>query len=261
MRRSGKHSTRMGAILMSFFLSLFLLSCAQTGEAREPPERRDGPMQDKQYARLVTMLKQHITNEATQAVVVVKTPGELHRGTLYAMEHRGDTWQGAIHPFDIVIGRNGFARAGEKREGDGRTPSGMFPLGTVFGYAGTAPTKMPYRQATEKDIWVDDPGSPFYNRWIQRGSAVVRSFENMRLSDDRYKYGIVIEYNTRPVAAGHGSAIFFHIWKGEGLPTSGCVAMSEEHILRLIGWLDPSRKPVAVLGLSASEELPAPLTP
>jgi zinc D-Ala-D-Ala dipeptidase len=48
-----------------------------------------------------------------------------------------------------------------------------------------------------------------------------------------------------------GSAIFMHIRRGEGIPTEGCVAMSEEAMLRLLQWLDPSRKPVIIMGSSA----------
>ena len=57
---------------------------------------------------------------------------------------------------------------------------------------------MPYRQMTPNDIWVDDPASPDYNRLKKRGQTQARSFEDMVLPDDRYKYGIVIEYNTAP---------------------------------------------------------------
>ena len=70
----------------------------------------------------------------------------------------------------------------------------------------------------------------------------------MKLNDDRYKYGIVVEYNTDPVIKGAGSAIFIHVRRGENMPTLGCVALSESDILKVLGWLDPKRKPLAVLG-------------
>ena len=106
---------------------------------------------------------------------------------------------------------------------------------------------MPYRPMTPHDVWVDDPASPDYNRLKKRGETAARSFEDMVLPDDRYKYGIVIEYNTNPVIPGHGSAIFLHIWKNNTTPTAGCVAISEENILKLIRWLDPAKKPLIVI--------------
>jgi L,D-peptidoglycan transpeptidase YkuD (ErfK/YbiS/YcfS/YnhG family) len=70
----------------------------------------------------------------------------------------------------------------------------------------------------------------------------------MRREDDLYKYGIVVEYNTNPVIKGYGSAIFFHLWKGGGKPTEGCIALSEENLIRIIRWLDPAAKPLVVMG-------------
>ena len=44
------------------------------------------------------------------------------------------------------IGKGGFAPPGEKREGDGRTPSGLFGLGCAFGYPPSVDTGMSYRR-------------------------------------------------------------------------------------------------------------------
>jgi len=61
--------------------------------------------------------------------------------TLYALEKHKDKWQTVFEPFDAVIGRNGFAPTGEKREGDGRTPSGIYTLKMSFGYDSSVKTK------------------------------------------------------------------------------------------------------------------------
>lgn len=157
-------------------------------------------------------------------------------------------WTSAFpSPINAVIGRNGFAEPGGKREGDGKTPSGVYALEFAFGYTPEANTRMPYRKATEADVWVDDPESPDYNRWVS-GKTGASSFEQMRRSDGLYKYGIVIGYNTRPVVRGLGSAIFLHLWKGTGAPTSGCVAMAEKDLLRILAWLDPKKKPLIAMG-------------
>ena len=100
---------------------------------------------------------------------------------------------------------------------------------------------------TRQDIWVDDPRSPDYNRLKKRAETAARSFEDMVLPDDRYKHGIVIEYNTHPIIPGLGSAIFLHIWKDPATPTAGCVAISEENLLKLIHWLDPAKEPLIVI--------------
>ena len=171
------------------------------------------------------------------------------RTKLYTMEKRGNVWQMAFEPFDAVAGTNGFAEPGEKREGDGKTPSGIYPLKMTFGYDATIKTKMPYRQASADDIWVDDPQSDDYNRWVKRHETQAASFETIKRDDNLYKYGIVIEYNTDPVVKGNGSAIFLHIWKGNGTTTAGCVAVSEENILKILEWLDPAAEPLIITGI------------
>ncbi|RPH87979.1 MAG: hypothetical protein EHM66_01880, partial [Deltaproteobacteria bacterium] len=135
----------------------------------------------------------------------------------------------------------------EKREGDGRTPSGLYRLGTAFGNAESAVTKMPYRQALADDLWIDDPNAPDYNSWVKQGQTRATSYEKMRRDDDLYQYGIVIAYNTHPVIKNHGSAIFIHVWAGAESTTSGCVAMSEEDILKILVWLNPEANPVILI--------------
>jgi L,D-peptidoglycan transpeptidase YkuD (ErfK/YbiS/YcfS/YnhG family) len=107
---------------------------------------------------------------------------------------------------------------------------------------------MPYRQAIDDDLWVDDVHADDYNRWVKRGATKASSVERMKRDDNLYKYGIVVEYNTNPVIKGFGSAIFFHLWKGMGQPTEGCIALSEEDLIRVIRWLDPAAKPLTVMG-------------
>jgi L,D-peptidoglycan transpeptidase YkuD (ErfK/YbiS/YcfS/YnhG family) len=188
--------------------------------------------------------------ESAQILLVVDNSSFFSTKTnVYAMEKRDDKWQMAFEPFTAVIGRNGFAAAVEKREGDGKTPSGIYPLKTTFGYDEIIKTKMPYRQALTDDIWVDDPNADDYNRWVKKPDARAASYERMRRDDNLYKYGIVIEYNTDPIIKGNGSAIFLHIWKGEGVPTAGCVAVSEEDIIKIMGWLDPAASPLIITGI------------
>lgn len=187
--------------------------------------------------------------EAQRQVLLVADDSILFltRTTIHALEKTDSIWRQAMEPMDAVIGRNGFAPPGEKREGDGRTPSGLYMLGTAFGYAESAVTKMPYRQVVANDLWVDDPNAPDYNRWVKQGETSAASYEKMKRDDNLYKYGIVIEYNTAPVIKNYGSAIFMHVWKGPGSTTAGCVAVSEENILKILSWLNPAANPVILI--------------
>jgi L,D-peptidoglycan transpeptidase YkuD (ErfK/YbiS/YcfS/YnhG family) len=174
-----------------------------------------------------------------------KDPSSFHV-TIDALEKKNGIWYPVFPSFAGSIGEKGFAAMDNKREGDGKSPSGIFRLGIAFGYDPSVATKMVYRQATDDDFWVDDVNSEDYNKWV-KGKPNAASWEKMKRDDDQYKYGVVIEYNMAPIVKGRGSAIFLHVWKG-GESTAGCVAMSEEMILKILGWLDPAKKPLIVMG-------------
>ncbi len=182
--------------------------------------------------------------EVQQAVIVEAGQGVAAR--VSGWERKDSGWIQMLPPVEAVIGKNGLAPAGEKREGDGRTPSGIFELRRAFGYEPNVKTGLEYQAVTEKDFWVDAPASAFYNQWVT-GDVPEVSHEILRRPDDLYKYAIVIEYNTDPVIPGMGSAIFMHVWRGADQPTAGCVALAEADVLRFLHWLDARRNPVILL--------------
>lgn len=185
--------------------------------------------------------------DANQIIFVINDGYGKTTAKLYAYEKSGNQWQQMLEIIDVNIGRKGFAEIDLKREGDGKTPSGNFLLGPVFGYEPQIDTKLEYHQSTKDDFWVDDVDSEQYNTWV-KGKPNAKSFEKMVLDNDLYKYLIVIQYNTNPIIKGNGSAIFMHVWRDYNKPTAGCVSMSEENIVKLLKWLDPSKKPAIVLG-------------
>ena len=184
--------------------------------------------------------------ESEQLIFATNRDASLSFVTIQAVERNEGVWQIVFPKFSGSIGEMGFAAIDDKREGDNKSPSGVFPLGIAFGYDPSMNTKMPYRQATENDFWVDDANSEDYNKWVQ-GKPNATSWEKMKRDDDQYKYGVVIKYNTDPIVMGKGSAIFLHVWK-DGGATLGCVSTSEEMILEILGWLDPAKKPLIIMG-------------
>lgn len=198
-------------------------------------------------AETFNLITPKLPAESRQVFLVTEDPAGISLAKVTAWDQTDGAWQQVFPPIPSTIGRNGFVPVGNKVEGDGCTPLGVYRLGLVFGSEASAPTAMPYRQAQADDVWVDDPSSPEYNRWV-RGTPEASSYENLLRPDGMYKYGIVIEYNTGPVVAGKGSAIFVHLWREPGEPTAGCVAMDEASLLRILAWLDPAKRPVIVLG-------------
>lgn len=202
----------------------------------------------------------------SRQMIVVTTDGwDVDHGTLRTYVRDGTQWKEQGQASDVTIGRHGSAwgvglsppqhDGPVKKEGDGRSPAGVFRIGEAFGYAETNPTALPYRGLTASDYCVDVDGSPYYNQLVDEkkvgAAAVGGATEAMRRDlhfdgDRAYRIGFVIEHNPAG-RKGAGSCIFAHLWKSPTSPTAGCTAMTDATMERLLAWLDPSKKPVFVL--------------
>lgn len=223
-------------------------------------------------------------NNARQLVLVVTDDWNADHGVLRTYERAGAGWRETGKQEPVTVGRNGSAwGAGlhthvsggpDKREGDGRSPAGVFAIGSAFGYADTGITALPYQPMQRSHYCMDVDSSPLYNRIVDARevgtAAVAGSTEPMRLDlhnagDQRYRLGFVIEHNAA-AQPGAGSCIFAHLWKQPGQATAGCTAMADPTMARLLGWLRPDANPVFVLlprdqyrRLQHEWQLPAPV--
>ena len=148
--------------------------------------------------------------------------------------------------YSAVVGRSGIALENAKKEGDGYTPSGIYALGPAFGYSPHLKTGLKYIQVNDNDFWVDDVNSAAYNTWV-KGIPDAKSYEILKRKDDLYKMAAIIDYNAHPIVPGNGSAIFLHIWRNYRHPTSGCVALSERNVRRLLKELNQDKNPVIII--------------
>ena len=174
-----------------------------------------------------------------------------------AWEAKGDAWPG-------VVGRTGTAwgiglhgdgapnREGPiKKEGDGKSPAGVFAIDAAYGVAVEAPkgTKLPYETTASGD-WqcVDDPASDHYATIIDRKQVASdwQSHEEMLRNDTLYTWVVNVAHNPERVA-GKGSCIFLHVWGGKDSTTVGCTAMEEPRLAGLMAQLDPADQPLFVL--------------
>lgn len=186
------------------------------------------------------------TKKIDQLIVVYNENPKDNQASLVGLEKVKGNWKVKFKTIKASIGRNGMAAINDKVEGDGKSPSGIFELGRLFGYEATAPTSLHYTQSTVDDKWIDDSNAEDYNTYV-RGNTNAKSFEHLLLKSIDYKYCMVIEYNTQPVVKGKGSAIFFHLADEKYTPTSGCVAIPEKNMLDYLQWLDPKKKRAILL--------------
>jgi len=177
--------------------------------------------------------------------LVLLGPGSLCSGaTLLVGAAGGGAWtltlDGTSYP--CAVGRAGVARAGAKREGDGMTPSGVFPLrGLWFRADQVDGAKLPAvwgpRAIARTDGWCDDPRDAAYNRPVPLPFPA--RHEDLWRPDGLYDLVVPIGYNDDPAVPGLGSAIFLHVAAPGYGPTSGCVALAKEDLLALLQRLQP----------------------
>lgn len=135
--------------------------------------------------------------------------------------------------YRCAIGKNGIT--GDKKEGDGRTPTGTFALRECWYRADCFPapeTRLKLRGIQPDDGWCDDPAHPLYNRHVKLPFSA--SHEKLWRDDGVYDLIVPLGYNDAPVAPGRGSAIFLHVATPDYAPTEGCVALAKSDLLEVL---------------------------
>lgn len=199
--------------------------------------------------------------ETTEQLIVVTTDGwDTKNAQLSVFEKDNDTWNAVKTPIYCTVGKNGVGTGRgiinipeltgiEKKEGDGKSPAGLFELPYAIGYLppdSVSWIALPYKQMDEYDICVDDGSSAYYNSIIDKRDhdEDYNSYEKMLLTKPYYKYGIFVAHNSDPKVENGGSCILIHLWDYEGQPTIGCTSMSEEDMTYLLKVLKPEKNPL-----------------
>jgi L,D-peptidoglycan transpeptidase YkuD (ErfK/YbiS/YcfS/YnhG family) len=130
-----------------------------------------------------------------------------------------------------TLGRSGVIAAAVKREGDGASPAGEWPVRRVWYRADreAAPeTGLPVIALRPEDGWCDAPEDAAYNRLVPLPYHA--RHERMWREDGLYDLLVELGYNDDPPVPGRGSAIFMHVARSDYAPTGGCVALSAEDL-------------------------------
>lgn len=134
-----------------------------------------------------------------------------------------------------AIGKGGFIAADAKREGDGASPIGEWPLRYVYFRPDrlSAPkTEFSVQTIAPNLGWCDAPSDPNYNRAVTHPYPA--SAERMWRDDELYDVVVVLGHNDDPVVPGAGSAIFLHCARPDYAPTEGCIALKRDDLLELL---------------------------
>ncbi len=143
--------------------------------------------------------------------------------------------------FPGAVGRQGIRSV--KREGDGCTPRGSFPIRRVWwrpDRLARPRTALPLRPIGPTDLWCDAPGHRRYNRPVRAPFAA--SHETLTRDDHLYDIVVELGYNDHPAITGRGSAIFLHAARPGLLPTEGCLALDHRILRRIVARLRPGSR-------------------
>jgi L,D-peptidoglycan transpeptidase YkuD (ErfK/YbiS/YcfS/YnhG family) len=225
------------------------------------PLHRAGPK--KQKAKPVKIVgpawTKLLPRDTTQAIRTVRSHewcGEVYCTRTEAWERRNGVWRIAKGPgrsgqavFRSQIGARGFAAPGKRRQGDLKSPTGVFGIKVVFSTTENRPTDMPWRRRLPTSVVSSDPGRT-YNTWIELPGA--RSGDRRMMS-----WGFWIDYNYPRLAIGKGkqpvpgkgSGIFLHTsnvgrpWA----PTLACIQIGNPDQAKwIVRWLEPDANPRVV---------------
>lgn len=177
-----------------------------------------------------------VPEKVSQLAVVRYKGGSRGRFQFYIKNKQG-IWKKKF-ACTAWLGRRGI---GKKREGDQKTPTGLYSLDQAFGILRSPGTKMPYVKVNRQHYWCGDSGSGYYNRLIRKNETG-HNCGGEHLIDYKgvYDYAVSIGYNKKG-KPGKGSAIFLHCSRGRA--TAGCVAIPKKYMKKVLKKLDPASSP------------------
>ena len=142
--------------------------------------------------------------------------------------------------FKCCIGGKGLTF--NKKEGDKKTPRGLFSIGPLFYRSDRESkpfTKIKLIKINNKMGWCDDPNDKNYNRLIKINKKI--KCEKLFRNDTQYNFVLVVKYNTSKPKKNKGSAIFIHLTKNYK-KTLGCIALKKNDFLILIKLINNQTK-------------------
>ncbi len=162
-------------------------------------------------------------------VMVVAVSDEGAKLCLY--EHGHGRWNLVLET-NAIVGKNGL---GKTKEGDGKTPVGVFLFVEAFGILDNPGTKLEYTKVGKNHYWVDDSESRYYNQFISIDEVQPDwvSAEHIVEYGESYHYVLATSYNSERIP-GVGSAVFLHCISKDMETTAGCVAIPEVYMKEIV---------------------------
>ena len=201
------------------------------------------------------------TPAAARQVLVVTSSGS--RADVDLLMYTGSKWICARTDMVGRVGRNGVRALSARRSGDGTTPGGIFPLGSMtapdgqtfqfFGNGANPGVRGTWRQVKVGDCWGATPNTAAYNTLVTRTAATCKNPDEYLVNfQNSYSRAAIIGANMGPNRSGDAAgepalaaAIFLHHTSydanGASKPTSGCVSLGNSDLIYVLQRLLPGQ--------------------
>lgn len=172
----------------------------------------------------------------TDQLLITAATGTLAVVSLHIRDCTG-TWYETMN----VQGAIGSKGLGKQKEGDKKTPVGIFRFTDAFGIREDPGSVIPYVRVDDSWWWVGDADSAHYNRFVSTRDTLRDwadgTSEHIITFGSVYHYVLALNYNTERIPHA-GSAIFLHCLRSPGSPTAGCIAIPEENMVQVLRTVD-----------------------
>ena len=168
-----------------------------------------------------------VANETDQIMLVIPPYKTAQQAKFYyyIKNEKTNQWDEYIAT-DCNIGKAGIDK---EKEGDKKTPTGIFQFDLYFGIYENPGTTLPYIQVNESLYWDGDNDSRNYNKLVNIDTYTdfdPDKSEHLIDYNPGYEYGINIGFNQK-CERYKGSGIFLHCYTNNPY-TAGCVAIHKD---------------------------------
>ncbi|MCD7840015.1 MAG: hypothetical protein LUG46_05225, partial [Erysipelotrichaceae bacterium] len=175
-----------------------------------------------------------VADDTNKIIVVTASSTTATTGTFRYFKKSNGTWKEIIYT-TAYLGQKGINKT---KEGDRKTPTGLYHFSKLMGIASNPGTQMTYTKITKSMYWCGD--KKYYNQFIDESKQT----HNCNHSNDEhlidytneYQYVAALDYNSS-CTYGKGSAIFLHC-TGNTKYTGGCVAISKSNMKKMMTEID-----------------------
>ena len=219
-------------IVLTFILMVLITNIIWNGaDGKQNLEdfEKIGELEIAKYTNQIMVVA--VSKEVSKLYLYEKEPLKKGLEEDSALQEGHDKWKLVLET-EAIIGKNGL---GKTKEGDGKTPVGVFLFVDCFGILENPGTKMEYTKVTVSHYWVDDSNSKYYNQFISTDEVQAdwKSAEHIVEYGESYHYVLATSYNSERIS-GAGSAVFLHCMSKDAEATAGCVAIPEVYMREIL---------------------------